>query len=103
VPQLTKFARQALDQVYTAIDEIAALRKEAVDEALDQKMVKLLMAKIENTEARLRRHIANEIEPLLERQAPQYDKRLAQLEEQVKILMDMYAIEVQPDRQRVKS
>lgn len=83
MPQLTKYARQALDRLEEDISEIAALRKRATREALDQTMVKLLMEKIENIEARMRRHIASEIEPLLERQAPQLEKRVAVLEAQM--------------------
>lgn len=84
MPQLTKYARQALDRLEEDISEIAALRKRATREALDQTMVKLLMEKIENIEARMRRHIASEIEPLLERQAPQLEKRVSLLEEQLR-------------------
>jgi hypothetical protein len=107
VPQLMSGARKALDLIADTIQEIAALREErqalakrTTEEALDQKMVKILMAKMEavearqaNSEARLLRHLADRVKPLLERQAPQYEARLAKVEEQVQRLMNELTIE----------
>lgn len=102
MPQLTKYARQALDRIEEDISEIAALRKRATREALDQTMVKLLMEKIENVEARMRRHIASEIEPLLERQAPQLEKRVSILEEQLRKIARELRIEEVAEREPSK-
>lgn len=93
MPQLTRNARKALDQLLADIADIADLRREATEEALDQKMVKLLMGKIENAETRMRLRIEREIKPLLVRQAPQYEARLAKVEEQLQRLMDEMTID----------
>lgn len=132
VAQKTKGARKALDQVEASIEDLAALRREittgwheiqrlrkqTTDEALDQKLVRILMSKMEQTqivvfqnlsrmeiaEERLRLRIAKDIEPFLERDEPSQGERLATLEKQVAAILSHVTIETEdmalPERRR---
>lgn len=121
MPQKTKGARRALDQVEASIVDLAALRKEitaaqheiakltkrTTDEALDQKLVRILMAKMEQiqikvfqdlsrmeiAEERLRLRIAKDIEPFLERDEPPHGERIATLEAQMRAILNELRIE----------
>lgn len=116
MPQLMSGARKALDLIEDTLHEIAALREErqtlarrTIEEALDQKMVKILMAKMDavearqaNSEARLLRHLSDRVKPLLERQAPQYEARLATVEEQLQKILVELRIEMPAEHERAK-
>lgn len=137
MPQKTKGARKALDQVEASISDVAALRKEitareheaarlckqTTDEALDQKLVRILMSRMaqiqievfqklsrmEIAEERLRLRIAKDIEPFLERDEPPHSERIATLEgdmrevqEQVQRILDEFRIEAPDARRKVE-
>jgi hypothetical protein len=87
VPQLTKGARKALNQVAalaTDIRDDLALARDRTKYNPDFTRDKIADAL--TALARLEEVIQEDIAPLLERQAPEYEKRLAELEERVAAL-----------------
>ena len=81
MPQLTKNARRVLDQLDATLVDIADEARLGYDKArFNPDYTRDRLTAIQNDVAEIRKMIRQQIEPLLERQAPQYDKRLAELE-----------------------
>ncbi len=84
MPQLTKGARTALDQVAACAADIRA--ELAVADAKVKSNPELAQRRIDDALAalaHLMRVVDEDLTPLLERQAPQYERRLAELEQRI--------------------
>lgn len=86
MPQLTKGARRILEDVAATMAAIEEARQQGHKLAIyNPRYAQERLAEIGGLTERLRYQL-RELEPLLERQAPQYDKRLEDLERRVERL-----------------
>jgi hypothetical protein len=81
VPQLTRNARKPLDLIDDALKRLEALRDEIYQEAVGNPryVMQLVKRDMAQTLDQIREQ-RRQLEPLLERQAPEYERRLAELE-----------------------
>lgn len=84
MPQRVRGGAQAIERTYGHLDAITAAAAEGYKLAVyNQQYARKCFDDIQQIIADLRQQLEAEIEPFLERQAPQYDKRLADLEARI--------------------
>jgi hypothetical protein len=89
----TKHAAERLHHLYHDLEQIGKLADMANREALDAVYVRARMVDIERLRLAVVDQLRRGIEPLLERQAPQLEKRVTTLEEQMQELRSQLLIE----------
>lgn len=102
MPQKTKGATQALNHIYADLKELSDKNRTIYEEALDAVFVRARTAEVDRLIMAITQQIREGIEPLLERQAPQYEQRLARLEEEVRQLKDQKIVAL-PERHRERA
>lgn len=84
MPQLTRGARRALDHIRADIANIRAFLTVAHARVkFNPDLSREQMDKAQEDLKCIERRLINELEPLLERQAPQYEQRLAENEQRL--------------------
>jgi hypothetical protein len=89
----TKHAAERLHHLYHDLEQIGKLADMANREALDAVYVRARMIDIERLRLAVVDQLRRGIEPLLERQAPQLEKRITILEEKIEAVFTELRIE----------
>lgn len=85
--QLRRGAVQQRDQLFADLDAIVSAAQEARKKRkFNPDLVDILQTEIIDLVAQIKRRYNEEIEPMLQRQAPPLEKRLADLEQRLEIL-----------------
>lgn len=101
--QLTRGARQILDALDDAEAEIRDLLQRASDKAKSNPdYTRELIARVLDIQAKTARKRTEDLEPLLERQAPEYERRLRELDERVRALEEVATLSL-PRHRRVET
>jgi hypothetical protein len=98
----TKHAAERLHHLYHDLEQIGKLADMANREALDAVYVRARMIDIERLRLAVVDQLRRGIEPLLERQAPQLERRVTTLEEQIGAILHELRIEVAAEREPSK-
>ena len=87
MPQRVRGGTQAIERTYSHLDAIAESATNGYKLAVyNQQYARRMFDEILQAVADMRSQLRDEIEPYLERQAPQYDKRLAELEARIEAI-----------------